>query len=202
MSMMRKIMRNMIRRQQAAERNQASGSVRAGMHQKAEHEFRHVRMTGNAHWGDLPEMLPLNDESPAAEEIAESDQSIEADPGILEEIADPEMSANEEEALGRRCRVPDVSGQRVCMAADYSGERIPVLDPVTGGTGADGSTPLVYSPGDGSLKEISYPPSETGQTDAEPFFPEQPVPSANVPEAPETAGTADEGNETDILSEG
>ena len=194
---MRKIMRNIIRRQGAAAPKQQGASVRAGMHQKAEHEYRHSRMSGNVPReipdGEDPEMLPDqlpaalpgDGENPAAEEIAEKEAEISGESGILEEIADPDMSVKEE-------MTDPGSDQRNAMSADYSREKIPVAEPVTGGIGAGIDTPLVYSPGDGALKEISYPLSETERNGIAPYLPDVHDPSANVPESEEAAVPADE----------
>ena len=63
----------------------------------------------------------------------------------------------------------------------YGEEALPVLDPVTGGNGTDGSAELVYDPGDGSVKEIQEPLPGMERLGVLPFIPSIENPSANVP---------------------
>ena len=67
----------------------AAGTVRAGMHQKAEHAYRRSRMSDV-----LPEEIPAGEEALA--ETAEGVTGIGPDEEILEEIADPDAAAAEE----------------------------------------------------------------------------------------------------------
>ena len=69
----------------------AAGTVRAGMHQKAEHAYRRSRMSDV-----LPEEIPAGEEALA--ETAEGVTGIGPDEEILEEIADPDAAAAEETA--------------------------------------------------------------------------------------------------------
>lgn len=190
----------------------AVGFVRAGMHQQAEHEYQRSRMADDAHHEESAEdaldlQETLEGEIPPAEEedgeeaaaIAEGEAAVTVDKEILEEIADPEAAAEEETAgCGQGTMDSGVAsdaeeltlsgrqgadGPRAQLEVDYSAERIPVLAPVTGGSGADGSAELVYDPGDGSLKEIQEPLPGMEHPGVLPFMPEVKNPSANVPAA-------------------
>ena len=194
-SMIRKMMRNVTRKwgakRQTLNGRPAVGSQRAGMHQAAEHEYRRAIMQDSAPVEetaeealDVPaeieaEIPPVEEEDDEiVEEIAEGETAVAAEPEIVEEIADPEMAVNEEEE-----NTEDVVEQ---FSVDWSGERIPVIDPVTGGTGVSADTPLEYSSGDGSLKEIQEPLPGLGEKlGIPPLFNGIPDPSANVAAAPE-----------------
>ena len=151
------------------------GSHRAGMHQKAEHEYRRKQMAEalppveeTPEEGlDMPasveaEIPPAEEEDDAiVEEIAEGEGTVEADPEILDDISDPQAEIEEEvtEEAGFRNQDPGEIGdaaRRSGMAVDYSAERIPVMDfEVTGSV--DPETPLEYTSQDGSVKEIQEP---------------------------------------------
>lgn len=194
MSMMRKLMRNVakaVSKRSTMRNAPAVGSQRAGMHQKSEHEFQHSRMADNEHHPetaedalDMPaaveaEIPPVEEEDDEiTADIAEGEAEIAPEAEILEETADPEASVEEEEAK---------TEELAQFAVDYSAERIPVLDPVTGGNGTDGSAELVYSSGDGSLKEIQEPLPGMERLGVMPYMPGVENPSANVAdyEAPE-----------------
>ena len=179
-SMFRKIMRSAARRlsgHRAALGGSAPlvGTRRAGMHQAGEHEYQRAVMASAEHYPESPEdavdmpgaveaeIPPVEEEDDEiVEEIAEGEKDISGETEILEEIADPEASENEElegepasESLGSRGK-PDCY-QRAHMTVDWTSERIPVLDPIVGGIGVPADTPLEYSQGDGSLKEIQEP---------------------------------------------
>ena len=148
----------------------ALGSQRAGMHQKAEHEYRRKQMAEalppveeTPEEGlDMPasveaEIPPAEEEDDAiVEEIATEEAEISADEEIVDDISEPQAEIEEETeeaaaSLGARGKE-----QGARMAVDYSTERIPVLDyQVTGSV--DPSTPLEYSSKDGSVKEIQEP---------------------------------------------
>lgn len=155
----------------------ASGTVigthRAGMHQKAEHEYQRGRMAealppeeetveeGLEMPASVEEEIPPMEEEDdqIVEEIAEGDTEISAETEILEEISDPQAEIEEEtaeinEELGMRNE--KCSGSRADLAVDYSAERIPVLGPILSG-GVDPSTPLEYTSQDGTVKEIQEP---------------------------------------------
>ena len=65
-------------------------------------------------------------------------------------------------------------------------QKIPVLEPVTGGIGVPADTPFEYSSGDGSLKEIQEPLPGLGERyGIAPKVDGVEDPSANVAAAPE-----------------
>ena len=170
--------RSASKRKEEQRANMASGasvgSVRAGMHQKSEHEFQRSRMAEAA--DPVPETaedaldMPaaLEAEIPPVEEeddeitadIAEGEAAVETDEEILEDVAEPQAEIIEEET----------DPEEVSLAVDYSAERIPVLDPVLGG-GSDPDTPLAYDRGDGSLKEIQEPLPGMEKMGVEPYIP-------------------------------
>ena len=135
------------------------GTRRAGMHQAAEHEYQRAVMASDEHYPETPEdaldmpgaveaeIPPVEeDDDEIVEEIAEGEADISGEAEILEEIADPEAAENEE-----------TEGGEVSLSVDWTAERIPVMDPITGGIGVPAETPLEYTSGDGSLKEIQEP---------------------------------------------
>ena len=191
-SLIRKIMRGIRRNDGARMQNGAVlGTHRAGMHQKSEHEYQRSRMAEAV----PPELETVEDgldmlasveaEIPPAEEeddeivesIAEGEADVAADEGILEEIAEPQAEIAEEEEGG------DPETEQ--LSVDYSGEKIPVMDVVTGGTGVDPSTPLEYTSQDGSVKEIQEPLPGMDRYGVAPYVPGMEDPSANVAAAPE-----------------
>ncbi len=183
-SMVRKIMRSMRRNNAgmgSAGSLPALGSVRAGMHCSAEHAYRRSRMA---------EAAERDPEDPA-EEIAEGTVSVEADAELLEEVSGSEGPAEDPEGEEDRDEDPETrdedhpaAGER--LAADYSGERIPVLDPVTGGDGLDEDADLIYASGDAVVKAVRYPVPGSGEREGVmPYIPESEDPSANVPAVPE-----------------
>ena len=204
MSMIRKLMRNVARsvgKRSALGGAPAVGSVRAGMHQQAEHEYQRSRMADNEHHEETPEdaldmPAAVEAEIPPVEEeddevvadVADGEAEIAPEEEILEDVADPEAS-EEEEVSGQPEAVPDeeqlarsagpVGDSRAQLA--YGEEALPVLDPVTGGNGTDGSAELVYDPGDGSVKEIQEPLPGMERLGVLPFIPSIENPSANVP---------------------
>ena len=214
--MMRKLMRNVRRTLGARTMGSAPavGSHRAGMHQAAEHEYQRSRMAEAAEPVeetaedalDMPaaveeEIPPVEeDDDQIVADIAEGEAAAAPEEEILEEVADPESAQNEEEAevpaeiseetLGTRGKGP---GARDRMAVDWSGERVPVLDySVTGSS--DPETELVYSSGDGSVKEIQEPlPMMQALYGVQPYMPGVEDPSANVAdhEEPEPAPEPD-----------
>lgn len=185
--MIRKIMRNVMRKY-GKKRTSLSGvptvgTRRAGMHQQAEHAYRHVPMADGGPEPETPEEalempaeleseIPpeeINDDQ--AEIVAEEAAVIAPEEKILDEVADPEASVLEEETEG------DTVSQ---MSVDWSGERIPEMTPpVSGGVPAE--TELIYSSGDGSLKEIQEPLPGLGQYGIAPKINGIEDPSANVP---------------------
>ncbi len=193
-SIFRKIMRN-IRRNGAKRATMGGGPAlvgtrRAGMHQASEHEYRRAVMASDENHPETPEdaldmpgaleaeIPPVEEEDDEiVEEMAEGEANISGEAEILEEIADPEAAENEETAG---------EPAAAAMSVDYSGERIPVIDPVTGGTGVPAETPLEYTSGDGSLKEIQEPLPGLGEKyGIAPKVDGVEDPSANVPAAPE-----------------
>ncbi len=206
MSMIRKLMRNVARsvgKRSALGGAPAVGSVRAGMHQQAEHEYQRSRMADNEHHEETPEdaldmPAAVEAEIPPVEEeddevvadVADGEAEIAPEEEILEDVADPEAAENEEEedesgqlpvagsqlANGDASRLSDGRAQLA-----YGEEALPVLDPVTGGNGTDGSAELVYDPGDGSVKEIQEPLPGMERLGVLPFIPSIENPSANVP---------------------
>ena len=188
MSMKRKLMRSVIRvggNRAVMSGNVSLGTQRAGMHQRSEHAWQHARMSDAEQTVIPPEEVPVEEalDLPAeleaeippedeeiASETASEDGVLAADGELLEEISDPDMAANEEEE--------GVTEEQ--FAVDCSGERVPVLDPVTGGVDAD-PRELTYDPGDGEPKLIQLP--SVFQMAVEPSFAEIENPSANVPAA-------------------
>ena len=160
----------------------SSGTHRAGMHQKSEHEYQRSRMTEFTEETpeealDMPaemeaEIPPVEEEDDEeVQDIAEDDGTIAADPEILEEIADPEASVNEEETETNIAET---------LSVDWSGERIPVIEPVTGGVDC-GPKECIYSSGDNEVKEIQEPLPFLGeQFGVPPLFNGIENPSANV----------------------
>ena len=205
MSMIRKLMRNVARsvgKRSALGGAPAVGSVRAGMHQQAEHEYQRSRMADNEHHEETPEdaldmPAAVEAEIPPVEEeedevvadVADGEAEIAPEEEILEDVADPEAAENEEEEDSSQPAAG--SGQLNCDASRHFGdsraqlaygeEALPVLDPVTGGNGTDGSAELVYDPGDGSVKEIQEPLPGMERLGVLPFIPSIENPSANVP---------------------
>ena len=195
-SMIRRLMRNVTRRfgskRSALSGGPAVGSQRAGMHQAAEHEYQRSRMAEGEPVPETPEdaldmpgaieaeIPPVEEEDDEiVEEIATGEETIAAEEEILEEIADP--AASEEEETAADAQLSCKPGKRTVMAVDYSAERIPVLDPVLGGIGVPAETPLEYSSGDGSLKEIQEPLPGLGEKmGIPPVVDGIPDPSANV----------------------
>lgn len=185
--MIRKLMRNVALTdgpRSTMHSTPSVGSQRAGMHQKAEHEFQRSRMADNEHHDETPEdaldmPAALEAEIPPVEEdddeiiadIAEGEAEITPSEEILEDVADPEASLEEEETREE---------ELAQFSVDYSGERIPVLAPITGGSCSDGSAELVYSSGDGSLKEIQEPLPGMERLGVTPYIPGEENPSANV----------------------
>ena len=192
-SIFRKIMRNITRNNARRETLSGSsalvGTRRAGMHQAAEHEYQRAVLASDEHHPetvedalDMPgaleeEIPPVEEEDDEiVEEIAEGDAVISGETEILEEIADPEASVVEETV-----ETEEILSKRRQMAVDYSAEKIPVLEPVTGGIGVPADTPLEYSSGDGSLKEIQEPLPGLGEKlGIPPLFNGVADPSANV----------------------
>lgn len=190
MSIIRSIMRGIARNR--AKQNAAgsvTGAVRAGMHQKAEHEYRRRQMA---------EALPPEEESveaglemPASveaeippaeeeddeivEEIATEEAAVSGDEEILEEIAAPQAEIEEETAA-----VDELETEQ--LSVDYSTEKIPVFDPIISGS-VDPSTPLEYSSQGGEVKEIQEPLPGMERMGVEPYIPGEENPSGNVPAA-------------------
>lgn len=206
MSMIRKLMRNVARsvgKRSALGGAPAVGSVRVGMHQQAEHEYQRSRMVDNEHHEETPEdaldmpaaveaeIPPVEEEDDeVAADVADGEAEIAPEEEILEDVADPEAAENEEEedssqlpVAGDQLASGDASrhfGDSRAQLA-YGEEALPVLDPVTGGNGTDGSAELVYDPGDGSVKEIQEPLPGMERLGVLPFIPSIENPSANVP---------------------
>ncbi len=190
-SLLRSLLRGVQRKSENRSR-MASGAVmgsqRAGMHQKAEHEYRRKQMAEalppeeeSVEEGlEMPasveaEIPPVEEEDDQiVEEIAEGEGTVEAEPEILEEISDPQAEIEEETA--------GITEEEATLAVDYSTERIPVLDyQVTGSV--DPSTPLEYTSQDGSVKEIQEPlPGMQEAYGIAPYIPGMEDPSANVAE--------------------
>ena len=151
-----------------------SGAVRCGMHQKNEFEYRRAAMMAEISEPeeetaeealDIPETLeemipPETDETVKPVEIA-------ADEQVLEEVEIAEENEEPEQAV---------------FSVDYSGERIPVLQPQTGGVDCE-PVQLIYDRGDGSVRPIPDPLGILSMEGIEPFFAEIENPSRNVPAA-------------------
>ena len=188
----------------------AVGSVRAGMHQKSEYEYRHARMADAEEFAaetaedalDMPgtleaEIPPVEEEDDEiVADIAEGEAEISADEEILDEVSAPEAEIEEETAdvpaeisLGGRNQDAGCSGNRCAARQSDDGARaqmmeysdkIPVLAPVTGGIGSSPETDLLYDPGDGSVKEIQEPLPGMERMGVLPYSPGMEDPSANV----------------------
>lgn len=177
MSMVRKMMRGTLRslgKRSTMTAAVSAGTVRAGMHQKSENDFRQSAMMNDETISvassevpaELEAMIP-DEEDQAVVEIAEEETVITADPDVLELIAE-DQTAEESELTADQ------------MSVDWSDVRIPVLDPVTGGMDCD-PRGLIYDSGDGSVRMIPDPLGVLSDNDISPFFPEMKNPSANVP---------------------
>lgn len=174
----------------------AVGTRRAGMHQASEHEYqRSVMANGVPEPETVEEALempaeieseipPEEEDDQTVEMVADGEISVEPEAEILEEIADPEAAVNEEEEEAV------VSDQ---LSVDWSSERIPVIDPPVSDP-VPAETPLEYSSGDGSLKEIQEPLPGLGEKfGVPPLFNGIEDPSANVPAMPEEPEAIPEG---------
>ena len=190
-SIFRKIMRNM-RRNGAKRATMGGGAAlvgtrRAGMHQAAEHEFQRAHLATDEHHPETPEdaldmpgaleaeIPPVEeDDDEIVEEVAEGEADISGEAEILEEVSDPDAAENEELEDGT-----------ASLSVDWSQERIPVMDKPAADPVAP-ETPLVYDPGDGSLKEIQEPLPGLGEKlGVAPLVDGIENPSANVAAAPE-----------------
>lgn len=152
------------------------GKVRTGMHQRSEYEFREalavLKASDNEYVEnvaeipeELEEMIPEeSSENPEAENVAEGEVVIVVE---SENSEDAEQSEAAEETV---------------LSVDYSGEQMPLLDPVTGGTDCS-PRELVYDSGDGSVRAIPDPLGVLHEVKIPFFIPEIEDPSANVPAA-------------------
>ena len=177
MSMVRKMMRGILRglgKRSTMTTVVSVGTVRAEMHQKSENDFRQgammndgtISVTSSEVPAELEAMIPDEDDQ-AVVEIAEEETVITADPDVLELISEDHI-AEENDSVEEQ------------MSVDWSDERIPVLDPVTGGVNC-GPRGLIYDSGDGEVRMIPDPLGILSDNDISPFFPEMKNPSANVP---------------------
>ena len=184
---MRNIQRNGAKRATMGGGSALVGTRRAGMHQAAEHEYQRAVLATDEHHPetaedalDMPgaleeEIPPVEEEDDEiVEEIAEGEKDISGEAEILEEISDPDAAENEELEDGA-----------TSLSVDWSQERVPVMEkPVSDPVSAE--TPLVYDPGDGSLKEIQEPLPGLGEKlGIAPLVDGIENPSANVPAVPE-----------------
>ena len=174
--MKRQNMRNQTRTGVARVKNmdRKIGAMRCGMHHKNEFEYRRAAVMAEISGPkeetaeealDMPETLekmipPEGDEIIGPVEIA-------ADEDVLEETAAEDDGQETEQAV---------------FSVDYSGERIPVLQPKTGGVDCE-PVQLIYDRGDGSVYPIPDPLGILSDDEIEPFFTEIENPSANVPAA-------------------
>ncbi len=182
MSMMRTIMRGIVRKSMngPAKKNvNAVGNTRAGMHQKAENEFhRTAAMSSGPEASgavieseisdELEAMIP-EENNDCVIEISGEEAVIAADPDLAEKSAEIQTSDESD---------PDFSAEHQ-MSADWRGVRIPVLEPLTGGTQCE-PRELVYDRGDGVVRMIPDPLGILSDEGLSPFFPEMKNPSANV----------------------
>lgn len=172
MNMVRKMMAGILSGENKGPARKGSGSVmRVGMHQKNEHDYFASKAAAfsaepdfeeAADALDIPEtlerMIPEEtEEHPAAAEISADDEVFEA-------VEDEETAEEPVEAL---------------YSVDYSGERIPVLDPVCGGVSCEPHE-LIYDRGNGKVCPIPDPLGVLTEEGMAPFFPEIREPSANV----------------------
>ena len=97
---------------------------------------------------------------------------------LAEEAADPDLAEKSAEIQTSDESDPDFSAEHQ-MSADWSGVRIPVLEPLTGGTQCE-PRELVYDRGDGVVRMIPDPLGILSDEGLSPFFPEMKNPSANV----------------------
>ena len=151
-SMIRKLMRG-VQRMTGTRAGMSgaisTGTVRAGMHQKAEHEYKRSRMADGVpepetmeNALDMPESLedeipPDETEDEETADVAEGEAVIVPDAEILDEVAEEQTEAQNVEEIAE-----------AKMAVDYSQERIPDIEPVVVTGSVSPETPLVYSPGD------------------------------------------------------
>lgn len=177
MSMVRKMMRGILRglgKRSTMTAAVSVGTVRAGMHQKSENDYRRgamvndesISVTGPEVSAELEAMIPDEDDQ-AVVEIAEDEAEITADPDVLELISEDQV-AEENDSVEEQ------------MSVDWTVVRIPVLNPVTGGMDCE-PRGLIYDSGDGTVRMIPDPLGILSDNDISPFFPEMKNPSANVP---------------------
>ena len=172
MTMFRKMMAGIPSGGNKGPARKVSESVmRVGMHQKNEHEYSCMKAAAfsaesdpekAADALDIPETLEMmipeeTEKHPAAAEISADDEVFDA-------VQDEETEDEPVEAL---------------YSVDYSGERIPVLDPVRGGTACEPHE-LIYDQGNGKVCPIPDPLGILTDASIAPFFPEIRDPSANV----------------------
>ena len=151
------------------------GKVRTGMHQRSEHEFREalavLRASDNEYVDsvteipdELEEMIPEKSaENPEARNVAEGDVVIIVEPD------DPENADQTDDT------------EETVLSVDYSGDQMPLLDPVTGGVHCS-PRELLDDSGDGSVRGIPDPLGALNEVKIPFFIPEIENPSANVPE--------------------
>ena len=174
--MKRQNMRNQARtgRARTMQVNRKFGVVRCGMHQKNEFEYRRAAV--------MAESIELEEQ--VAEEALDIPETLEEMiPPEGEETVEPVEIAADEQVLEEIVTEEDESEtEQVVLSVDYSGERIPVLQPQTGGMDCE-PVQLIYDRGDGRVCPIPDPLGILSSDGLEPFFPEIENPSANVPAA-------------------
>lgn len=147
------------------------GSVRTGMYQG--NSLKHIKHA--AVFQSEPVRIAVDDALNIPEMLEEM---IPSESGEVPESV--EISADETVTNMLETKEPETEEEK--LTVDYSGERIPVLEPVCGGIGCSPHE-LVYDRGDGRICRIPDPLGVLTEEGLYPFFPEVKNPSANVPAA-------------------
>ena len=165
----------------------AVGQTRNGMHQKNEFEYRRAAKLAEDTKPvaeEVEDVLEIPEEMeemiPEEKEETVEPAVISADEKVLEEAVSAHQIPDKEDEDSEQNGDEKKNPEQVVLSVDYSRERIPVLQPLTGGEDCE-PVPLVYDSGDGEVRMIPDPLGILSMEEIEPFFPEVKNPSANVP---------------------
>ena len=163
------------------------GQTRCGMHQKNEFEYRRAAELAEDTEPipeevedvleipeEMEEMIPEEKEKPLKPALISADAKVLAEAVNVHQVSDTDDE--DQEQNGDEEKNPE----NAVLSVDYSRERIPVLQPLTGGEDCE-PVQLVYDSGDGEVRMIPDPLGILSMEEIEPFFPEVKNPSANVP---------------------
>ena len=163
------------------------GQTRSGMHQKNEFEYRRAaELAENVKpvEEEVEDVLEIPEEMeemiPEEKEEAVEPALISADEKVLEEAENVHQVSENEDEDSEQNGDEKKNPEQAVVSVDYSRERIPVLQPLTGGVDCE-PVQLVYDSGDGEVRMIPDPLGVLSMEGIEPFFPEVKNPSANVP---------------------